>query len=103
VFVVADPPGVGKSRSLVALAEVGATGFEWFNLAVKRRFRTLIIQNENGLYRLQREMTDIDEPCLEDYLRICAPPPFGLCFWKSQLCDQLKAYADSFDPQARLD
>jgi hypothetical protein len=36
---------------------------------------TLIIQNENGRYRLKRELAEINEPALEDYLRICPPPP----------------------------
>jgi hypothetical protein len=99
VFVIAGAPGVGKSRGCLALAEAGATKFEWFNLAVHNPFRTLMIQNENGLLRLKHEVAEIDEPMLEDYLRICAPPPFGLCFWKSEFRDQLKNYADSFGPQ----
>jgi replicative DNA helicase len=31
VSVLAGPPGVGKSRAALALAEAGACGFSWFN------------------------------------------------------------------------
>ena len=42
VFVIGGAPGLGKSRSAVALAEAGATGYEWFGLQVQSKFRTLI-------------------------------------------------------------
>ena len=48
VFVIGGAPGVGKSRAGVALAEAGATGLDWFGLKVHRKFKTMIIQNENG-------------------------------------------------------
>jgi len=51
VFVIGGAPGVGKSRAAVALAEAGATGQEWFGLPIHCKFRTLIVQNENGRYR----------------------------------------------------
>jgi hypothetical protein len=102
VFIIAGPPGVGKSRSTLALAQAGATNRAWFGLNTHCRFKTLIIQNENGRYRLQREMKEINEPNLEAYLRICPPPPFGLCFWKDEFQDQVKAYAEKFGPQIVL-
>ena len=49
VFVIGGSPGVGKSRSAVALAVAGATGFDWFGLKMHSRLKTLIVQNENGL------------------------------------------------------
>jgi hypothetical protein len=100
VVVVGGPPGVGKSRSTLALAEAGATQYEWFGLTVHIQFKTLIIQNENGLFRLQREIEAIGEPLLEEYLRVCPPPPYGMCFWKQEFRDQLKRAADDFGPHA---
>jgi hypothetical protein len=99
VVVVGGPPGVGKSRSTLALAEAGATKFEWFGYHVHCYFKTLVIQNENGLFRLQREITEIDQPRLEQYLRVCPPPPFGMCFWREEFRDQLKRFAEYFGPQ----
>jgi hypothetical protein len=99
VFVLGGPPGVGKSRGLTALAVGGATGADWFALAVYFRFKTLVIQSENGRYRLQREFNEIDEPRLEDYLRISPPPPYGMCFWRGEFRDQLKRYLDDYGPE----
>jgi hypothetical protein len=67
VFVVAGPPGVGKSRGSVALAEAGATKLDWFGLPVHTNFKTLIIQNENGRYRLKLELSGISADVLEEY------------------------------------
>jgi len=36
IFVIAGPPGVGKSRATVALAQAGATGETWFGLKVRK-------------------------------------------------------------------
>jgi len=80
VFVIGGAPGVGKSRAGVALAEAGATGFQWFGLSVHRKFKTLIIQNENGELRLSREFGDLDCDTLDPWMRICPPPPLGLNF-----------------------
>ena len=100
VTVIAGPPGVGKSRSNMALAEAGATKLEWFGYKVHCNFRTLVIQNENGLCRLQKELDDINEPRLEQYLRVCPPPPYGMCFWREEFRDQLKSFAEEFGPHA---
>lgn len=59
VFVIGGAPGVGKSRASVALAEAGATGSEWFGFPVHSKFRTLIVQNENGRFRLKREFSEL--------------------------------------------
>jgi hypothetical protein len=100
VFVIGGPPGVGKSRATLAFAEAGATKYEWFGLTTHCNFKTLIIQNENGRYRLKRELEEIDEPKLENYLRICPPPPYGLCLWEKEFRDQLRACAELFGPEA---
>jgi hypothetical protein len=99
VTIIGGPPGVGKSRALVAVAQSGATGKDWMGYVVKNQFRTLLIQNENGLLRLQRELADIDEPELEQCLRISEPPPFGMCFWRREFRDQLRRIYETFGPQ----
>jgi hypothetical protein len=96
--VIGGSPGVGKSRSTVALAEAGATLHEWLGQKIHCNFKTLIVQNENGRYRLKLEFAELDETILDRYLRITPPPPYGLCFGKDQFRDQLKAFVDQFGP-----
>ena len=91
VFVIGGAPGVGKSRASVALAEAGATGYEWFGLPVHCKFRTLIIQSENGRYRLKQEFGELDCETMDEFVRITPPPPYGLCFDRSEFRDQLVA------------
>jgi AAA domain-containing protein len=92
VFVIGGAPGIGKSRASVALAEAGATGYEWFGLPV-RKFKTMIVQAENGEFRLSKEFAELNCDMLEDYVRICPPPPYGLCFgnedFRKQLADRI--------------
>jgi len=98
VFVIGGAPGVGKSRASVALAEAGATGHEWFGLTVHRKFKTMVIQTENGLFRLSKEFGELNCDALEDYVRICPPPPFGLCFQRNEFKAQLSAAIADFAP-----
>ena len=98
VFVIGGAPGVGKSRASVALAEAGATGNEWFGLMVHRRFKTMIIQTENGLFRLSKEFGELDCDALENYVRVCPPPPFGMCFRREDFRAQLSAAIREFEP-----
>jgi hypothetical protein len=98
VFVLAGAPGVGKSRLIVWLARCGALEVPWMGYDVHTQFRTLIIQNENGRYRLKLEFEGLDCPQLEDYLLITPPPPFGLCFDRREFREQLKVVADNFQP-----
>src|SRR4029077_9609483 len=87
VFIVAGAPGVGKSRCTIALAEAGATKLDWLGLKVHSHFRTLIIQNENGRYRLKMEFSDLDDKLLDKYLLVSPPPPLGLRFDKLEFRD----------------
>jgi hypothetical protein len=98
VFVIGGAPSVGKSRTTVALGEAGATLYEWFGLKVHCKFKTMIIQNENGRYRLSLEFANLDVTLLDDYLRISPPPPQGLCFSKALFREQLKELLDQFEP-----
>jgi AAA domain len=98
VSVIGGMPGVGKSRASVALAEAGATGCEWFSLKVHSLFRTLIIQNENGRYRLKMEFSALDCEAMEKFIRVTPPPPYGLCFDHHEFRNQLAAQIAEFDP-----
>jgi hypothetical protein len=99
VFVIGGAPGVGKSRGLNALAVAGATGGDWFGLKVHRKFKTLIVQTENGEFRLSKEFAELDCDALEDYVRICPPPPYGLCFQRNEFRAQLSAAIAEFQPE----
>ena len=66
VFVMGGAPGVGKSLASVALAIAGASVWDWFGLAVHRQFKTMIVQTENGQFRLSREFAELDCEDLED-------------------------------------
>jgi AAA domain len=98
VFVIGGAPGVGKSRASVALAEAGATGYEWFGLKVHSKFKTLIVQNENGRFRLKLEFSELNAPLLDGYVRVTPPPPYGLCFEQLEFREQLKGVIESFRP-----
>jgi hypothetical protein len=98
IFVIGGAPGTGKSLATVALAAAGAYCYEWFSQIVHCNFSTIIIQNENGRYRLQQEFAKLDETVLDKYLRITPPPLYGLCFNKKEFRDQLKRIFDSFPP-----
>src|SRR5438046_10410546 len=98
VFVIGGPPGVGKSRASVALAEAGATKNDWFGLPVHRRFKTMIIQSENGPFRLSQEFSELDCETLENFVRVCLPPPFGMCFNREDFRAQLSVEIREFDP-----
>jgi AAA domain-containing protein/CHC2-type zinc finger protein len=98
VFVIGGAPGVGKSRAAIALAVAGATGSDWFGLKVHRRFKVLIVQTENGEFRLAREFAELDCDALGDFVRICPPPPYGLCFGRDGFREQLAAAIADFKP-----
>jgi hypothetical protein len=98
VFVIGGAPGVGKSRAAVALAVAGATGANWFGLKIHVRFRTMILQNENGRFRLSKEFADLDCTALEDFVRVCPPPVLGLAFDRAEFQAALSAAIADFRP-----
>lgn len=101
-FVIGGAPGVGKSRASVALAIAGATAQPWFGLPVRRRFRTLIIQNENGRLRLSDEFFTLECEALDDWLRVSAPPPFGMAINHPDFCRAIAAEIATFTPDVVL-
>ena len=98
VFVIGGEPGVGKSRAATALAVAGATGSQWFGLTVQRRFRTMIVQTENGRYRLQQEYSALECEELDDWIRVSEPPPFGLTLSNDEFKADIGAALESFKP-----
>jgi hypothetical protein len=97
-FVIGGAPGVGKSRAVVALAVAGATQQEWFGLKIHRPFKTMILQTENGRVRLKNELSEINCPALDEFVRICPPPPLGFAFDLPAFRDQLRREIDKFQP-----
>jgi LmbE family N-acetylglucosaminyl deacetylase len=98
VFVIGGEPGVGKSRLGVSLAIAGATGSDFLGLKVRERFRTLILQTENGRYRLKNDFDEIGATGLHEWLRISEPPPFGLTFNNPEFQADLVAIIEEFKP-----
>jgi AAA domain len=96
--VEGGPPGVGKSRGLTALAYAGATKTDWFGYKVHRQFKTMIVQTENGLFRLWKEFSGLDCDAIDDHVRICPPRPYGLCFKREDFRKQLAAAINEFKP-----
>lgn len=96
--VIGGPPGVGKSRAGHALALSGATLVPWFGLPVHRRFRTAILQNENGLHRLKSDFSEIRAEGLDDFIRVSEPPPFGMAFDRSEFRLALADWLADFQP-----
>jgi hypothetical protein len=93
ITIIAGPPGCGKSRALLWLALQGAIGPEgdmidpnegakWFGLPVRCRFKTAILQAENGLHRLKADFDTLGKQCktIEKFLRVTPPPDYGFQF-----------------------
>lgn len=97
-FVLGGAPGVGKSRAAVALAVAGATGADWFGLTVHRRFRTMILQAENGQVRLKNEFSDLDCAALDGWVCVSPQPPYGFAFMDRAFLDQLRGAVEMFKP-----
>jgi hypothetical protein len=102
VTVIAGAPGIGKSRAGTALAVAGATGQDWFGLKVHHRFKTAILQGENGRYRLKTEFADLDETTLNEYIRVSDRPPYGLAFDSFEFRQALTAFLNEFKPDVLL-
>ncbi len=89
VTVLAGPGSSGKSLCTATLALAGARGDGlWMGRKVHRKFRTLILQAENGVSRLQKEVRAMAEmhPELEidDHIFFSEPPEGGLPFHRGE-------------------
>ena len=101
ITVIGGVPGCGKSRALVSLAIAGATGQDWMGLKIHSKFKTLIIQAENGPARLKTEFTDIETPSgidLDDSVRITPPPDYGLPLHDEGFRNELRRHIEEFEP-----
>jgi len=100
IFVIGGPPGIGKSRSATELAVCGVTGKDWFGLKVHCPFKTMIMQNENGLRRLMKDFQCRESilPQLESKIRVSEPPPYGMRLTDPIFKDQLLKEIQSFQP-----
>jgi len=101
IAVIGGVAGCGKSRALVALAIAGATGNQWMRYPVHSRFRTLIIQLENGPARLKDEFNDIagaHGEDLDDHIRITPPPLYGIPLGDPGFREELRKHIEDFQP-----
>jgi len=100
VFLIGGEPGVGKSRAATGLAVAGANpGASWLGLPVHRQFRTMIIQTENGRFRLQQEFSALNCSDLEEWIRVSEPPPFGLTLSNPEFQQDIGAALQAFKPE----
>jgi hypothetical protein len=99
VFVIGGEPGVGKSLGATQLAVSGATQRDWFGLTVHRQFRTMIVQTENGRWRLRAEFSALDCDEIEKWIRVSEPPPFGLTLSNPEFQKDIGAALNAFKPE----
>lgn len=103
VTVIAGPPGSGKSLVGTSLAIAGAIGQGyWMGRKIHRRFKTLVIQCENGAARLKKEFEamrsnypDVD---FDDCIRVTLPPEGGLPFHRPEFRREIGRLVEEFGP-----
>ena len=103
VTVIAGPPGSGKSMVSMGIAIAGAIGNGyWQGRKVHRKFKTLIIQSENGEKRLLHEFQamkaaypNID---FDSHIRVTLPPEGGLPFGKPEFRREIQRIIEEFKP-----
>jgi hypothetical protein len=99
MHIIAGPGSSGKSLLCATIALAGALGEGlWMGRKIHRKFRTLIIQAENGPGRLKREVMEmarrhqIETP--DDYIAFTDPPEGGLAFhdagFRAELAEQIQ-------------
>jgi hypothetical protein len=99
ITVLGGWPGVGKSRAALGLAIAGATGQPWMGHAIHARFRSIVIQIENGEWRLKHELTDaLPEGGMDEWIRITPPPAYGLAFHEPAFREQVAKLIEDFRP-----
>jgi AAA domain len=98
--VFTGAPDVGKSRAALWLTIAGASGEgAWFGLPVHCQFRTLMLNNENGLVRLHHDFKQITLPDgIDSWLRVSSPPPFGMLMDDPRFRAELCAIVKDFNP-----
>ena len=89
VVVMAGPGSSGKSLCTAALALAGAIGKgTWMGRKIHRKFKTLIIQAENGITRMKKEVEALTENHpgvnIHDHIFFSEPPEGGLPFHNAE-------------------
>jgi hypothetical protein len=105
ITVVAGPGSSGKSLAVLSLALAGARGEGlWMGRKVHRRFKTLMIQAENGARRLKEDIGLLikNHPELRDEIHesifITDPPEGGLPFHHPEFKAAVRRACDEFKP-----
>jgi hypothetical protein len=101
ISIIGGVPGCGKSRTLAGLGIAGATGEAWMGHEVHSRFKTLIIQAENGPARLKKEFTDVQYGLgtnLDDWIRVTPPGRAGLPLHDPGFRLELRSVIQEFKP-----
>ncbi len=98
ISVLGGASGVGKSFALSQLAISGATGADWFGLKVHRRFKTMILQAENGMVRLASEYAvHCKSAALDDWVRVSGDVDV-FAFDDPAFCAEFRAEVEAFAP-----
>ena len=58
----------------------------------------MIVQTENGRYRLQQEYGSLGCDELDEWIRVSEPPPFGLTLTHPEFQEDIRAALESFKP-----
>ena len=100
VTVIGGPPGIGKSRAALNLALCGTDGSDWLGLPVHQRFKTFVLQNENGPHRLKADFSHLNNvKGLDDSIRITPPPEYGLRFDEPDFRHAFSQELEEFRPE----
>jgi len=97
ITVIGGPPGLGKSRAALQLARAGTDQSSWFGHQVHHRFKTLILQNENGPHRLKADFASFPAEYDESVL-VTPPPEYGMRFDNEEFRDSLRSKLHEFKP-----
>ena len=103
VVVLAGPGSSGKSLAVDALALAGAIGKgEWQGRKVHRKFKTLIIQAENGTRRMKRMIEEMrrnhPHADIEGSIFISSPPEGGIPFHRADFREAVRAAVAQYQP-----
>jgi hypothetical protein len=92
--VIGGLPGLGKSRLSTTLAFAGAAGCgHWMGYPIRRKWRTLVLQSENSMRRIQSEVKDVPDEYGE-WVRFSKP--INLAFNNADFRRELRRYWESW-------
>jgi hypothetical protein len=99
--ILGGPPGCGKSRATLTLAAaLGRGEGSWFGLDIHAKARVLILQNENGMTRLHKDMLAMPQfEGLDDMIKISEPPDLGLSLANAAFRAEMRSIMQDFAPE----